>query len=102
MPATIGKCRYEKESRAISLRSRPGAAFDRRRSATRATTSKYSHHSAAATAVAEHRRDHHAGVDAHLGADADRDDRLAQRDEHDQPVALGEVARLRASSPSSR
>ena len=28
-----------------------------------------------------------------LGADADRDDRLAERDDHDQPVALGEVAR---------
>ena len=26
------------------------------------------------------------------GADADRDDRLAERDDHDQPVALGEVA----------
>ena len=51
MPATIGKCRYENESRAISLRSRPGLAFDRRRAATSATTSKYSQNSAAATAV---------------------------------------------------
>ncbi len=27
------------------------------------------------------------------GADADRDDRLAEGDDHDQPVALGEMAR---------
>ena len=40
MPATIGKWRYEKESRASSLRSRPGAALWSRRSATSATTSK--------------------------------------------------------------
>ena len=33
-----------------------------------------------------------AGVDACPGADADRDDRLAERDDDDQPVALGEVA----------
>ena len=36
--------------------------------------------------------DHDAGVDAGLGADADRDDRLAEGDDDDQPVALGEVA----------
>ena len=47
MPAIIGRCRKEKESRAISLRSRPGAACSSRRAATSATTSKYSHHSAA-------------------------------------------------------
>ena len=47
MPAIIGRCRKEKESRAISLRSRPGAACSKRRAATSATTSKYSHHSAA-------------------------------------------------------
>jgi hypothetical protein len=47
MPATIGRCRNVKASRAISLRSRPGCAWRSRRSATIATTSKYSHHSAA-------------------------------------------------------
>ena len=49
MPATIGRCRKENESRAIVLRSRPSLALARRRAATSATTSKYSHHCAAAT-----------------------------------------------------
>jgi hypothetical protein len=40
MPATIGRCRYEYESRAIRLRS-SGSAVLKRRSATTATTSKY-------------------------------------------------------------
>jgi hypothetical protein len=36
---------------------------------------------------------HDAGLDLEpLGADADGDDRLAERDDDDQPVALGEVA----------
>ena len=39
----------------------------------------------------EQRRDDDAGVDRRLRADADRDDRLAQRDDHDRAVALGEV-----------
>ena len=37
-----------------------------------------------------------------LGADADGDDRLAEGDDHDQAVALGEVVRARASSPRPR
>jgi hypothetical protein len=40
IPATIGRCRYAYESRAIEFCSRPGAAFESRRSATSATTSK--------------------------------------------------------------
>ena len=35
--------------------------------------------------------DDHAGVDAGLGPDADGDDRLAEGDDDDQPVPLGEV-----------
>ena len=42
---------------------------------------------------AEHRSAHHARADRDAAADADRDDRLPQRDDHDQPVALGEVGR---------
>ncbi len=41
---------------------------------------------------AEHGDGYDAGVERDLGADADRDDRLAQRDDHDRAVALGEVA----------
>jgi hypothetical protein len=41
----------------------------------------------------DHRRGHDAGVHVELRAGADGHDRLAQRDDHDQPVALGEVAR---------
>ncbi len=37
-----------------------------------------------------------------LGADADRDDRLAQRDDHHEPEALGEVARRGRASPRRR
>jgi hypothetical protein len=36
-------------------------------------------------------RHDHARVDTTFGADADRDDRLAQRDDHDQPVPLREM-----------
>ena len=42
---------------------------------------------------AEHRRRHDAGVHVAVRPHADRHDRLAQRDDDDQPVALGEVAR---------
>ncbi len=73
--------------------SRPGVAFERRRAATSATTSKYSQKSAAETTTPEHRADHDARVDVLAAAGADRDDRLAERDQHDQPEALGEVAR---------
>ena len=70
-------------------RARPAAA-----PATSATTSKYSHHSAAASAMPEHRRrDDARGRRRASAPDADRDDRLAEGDDDDQAVALGEVAR---------
>ena len=40
IPATIGKCSSENESRAMPFCSRPGAALLSRRSATSATMSK--------------------------------------------------------------
>ena len=39
----------------------------------------------------EHRRGDYPRVQLEAGADADRDDRLAERDQDDQPVSLGEV-----------
>ena len=63
-----------------------------RRSATSATTSKYSHHSAAATAIPARAAATTPASTPVLGADADRHDRLAERDDHDQARALGEVA----------
>ena len=42
----------------------------------------------------ERRRRGDPGVDPDFGADPDGDDRLPQRDQDDEPVALGEVARL--------
>ena len=51
----------------------------------------------------EHRRGERLDVELDaLGADADRDDRLAQRDDHHQPEALGEVARRGRASPRRR
>ena len=51
IPATMGRWRIEYESRAISFRSWRSAMLARRRVATSATTSKYAHHIAAASAM---------------------------------------------------
>ena len=80
----------------------PGVARESRRSATSATTSKYEPPERRRDHDAERRRTDDAGVDLLGRADADRDDRLAERDDDDQPVALGEVRRHRASSPPGR
>ena len=45
------------------------------------------------TAYAQHRGGHYAGIDVSAGPHADGHDRLPQRDDHDQTVALGEVTR---------
>ena len=76
------------------MRSRPGLAFDKRRAATIATTSKYSHHMAPATTIpSTAATTTPASRTLTLGAaGADRDDRLAERDDDDRAVALGEVA----------
>ena len=84
---------------ALAARRRASRGAARRRARRRRST--------ATTARRRRRRprtaaDDDAGVDAELGADADRDDRLAERDDDDQPVALGEVRRARASSPRRR
>ena len=47
----------------------------------------------------QHRGRDHPGVDPVLGADADRHDRLAERDDDDQAVALGEVTGLELPAP---
>ena len=62
----------------------------RRRARRRRSTS---HHSAAATTMPSTAATTTPASTLGLGADADRDDRLAQRDDHDQAVALGEVPR---------
>ena len=95
IPATIQKWRYEYESRAISFCSRPGGSLRQmarrrrgRRRRSRATTTR--------------RRPPPRGTPPTTtpasttlpGAEADRDDRLAEGDDDDQLVALGEVARL--------
>ena len=41
----------------------------------------------------------HAGDEVDAGTDADRDDRLAESDQDDQPVPLGEV--LRRNAPAA-
>ena len=90
----------------VARQPRPLVALRRarsRRSATSATTSKYAHHSAAATRDAEHARPRSAPASTGRPgrADADRDDRLAERDDHDQPVALGEVRGRRRCQPAT-
>ena len=49
--ATIGRCRYEKASRASSFRARTWSTSPSRRAIINAVTSKYAHHIAAATAM---------------------------------------------------
>jgi len=69
------------------LRSRPSAARDDRHDVeVRPPQRGGDHH-------AQYRRDYDARADRGSRADADRHDRLAQRDDHDRPVTLGEVAR---------
>ena len=88
--AGAGRRRSRGRSRCARL---PGAALTSRRAATSATTSKYSHHSAATDRDAERRpRSTTPASTTCSRAGADRDDRLAERDQHDQAVALGEVA----------
>ena len=92
MPATIGKCRYEYESRASRLRSPPGSACikplggderddvevdppERRlRSPTPSTAATYT-----------------SAVSVDMRTDAQRDDRLAEGEDDDQAVPFGEV-----------
>jgi hypothetical protein len=55
-----------------------------------AATSKYSHQSAETTTIQRRRREH-SRIQLEAGAEADGDDRLAERDQNDQPVPLGEM-----------
>ena len=59
--------------------------------------SKYASQNEVATAKPEHGGDDHPGAESAASlAKADRDQGLADRDDHDQPVTLDEVRRLHA------
>ena len=64
------------------------------------TQSKYDHHSAAATTIPSRAAAILGGIERQPGrADADRDDRLSEGDDDDQPVTLDEVRRRETPAP---
>ena len=78
----------------------PSGACTSRRAVTSATTSKYIHHSADGQRDAEDGGGDHAGGEIDLRRDAEGDDRLAEGDDDDEVVALGEVGGRRAVHPA--
>ena len=87
---SAGSCR----SRAPAAPARRGGASVSRRSATMRDDVEVGPPERGDGGDPEHRRDHLAGFELEAGARTDRDDRLAEGDDHDQAVPLGEVARV--------
>ena len=90
--ATIGRWRYENASRASALRSLSDSTSASRRADIERGDVEVRPPERARNRDAEDRGDDDTTVDPGFSSHADRHDRLAQGDDHDQAVAFGEVA----------
>ena len=93
MPAISSPCRTPQESRASRLRSTPSASAELALGDERDDVEVGPPLRAGDRHPGDRGDDHAGGEAGRVEAGADGDDRLAERDDHDQPEALGEVRR---------